>query len=345
MILNLNLGEMSTGELSFGFGYSSASGGFFQAAITEKNFLGKGQRVGLSANFAEDKNEYTFSFIEPAFLDMNLWAGYELSRITRDYRSTSGYKYITNGVAVKAGYSYTDYLSQSWKLGYRQDQITDIIAEASDYIQSLEGSKNVVSLSQTLSYDRRRMVGETGGYIITLGNEYAGFGSDENFLKTDIGFAYGKGIASWLSLNFSLNYGYIQPIADTVGTNYLYYLGGDSLRGFETRGIGSRDARYPYNTAYGGLWVAYGSLQFNFPLGIPKEWGIKGNVFYDFGTIGDSQIVDANLVYSDKIRTSVGFGVSWDSPIGALNFSWSRALTYDEYDLRETFRFSVGKRF
>lgn len=342
MILNLNLGEMSTGEVSFGFGYSSYNGGFLQAAITERNFLGKGQKVSLSANFSSKKNEFSFSFTEPSFLDLDLWSGFEIFHTTRSYQSYSGYDWITRGVAFRAGYSFTEYLSQSWRTTIKQDEITDISSNASSAVKAMKGTKDMITLGQSLTYNRMRAL---GGYTISLHNEYAGFWSDESFLKSDINYMYQKSLFSQVKFGFSLNAGYIVGFDDRISSNYLYYLGGESLRGFESYGIGSRDKRYPSGSAYGGVWVAYGSAQVNFPIFIPKEWGILGNAFVDFGTIGESEIEDPNLVYSSKIRSSIGIGISWNSPIGPLSFSWAKALSYDKYDLRSTFRFSVGRKF
>ena len=54
---------------------------------------------------------------------------------------------------------------------------------------------------------------------------------------------------------------------------------------------------------------------------------------------------DSSIDQKNEIRTSVGIGVDWFTPIGPLNFSLSQALTKAETDITESFRFNIGTSF
>jgi outer membrane protein insertion porin family len=48
---------------------------------------------------------------------------------------------------------------------------------------------------------------------------------------------------------------------------------------------------------------------------------------------------------SASIRSSVGIGLIWDSPLGPIRFDLAKALTKESYDHTQFFRFSAGTKF
>ena len=61
-------------------------------------------------------------------------------------------------------------------------------------------------------------------------------------------------------------------------------------------------------------------------------------MFYDYGMIGQKNINDIK-------RSSVGVGIEWISPIGAINFLFPRALDDKPGDDTSSFEFTMGQRF
>ena len=137
--------------------------------------------------------------------------------------------------------------------------------------------------------------------------------------------------------------GYIAGIGDDVRINDRFFLGGDSLRGFENAGVGPRDL--DSDDSLGGQQLARGSVEVLFPLGLPEEFGIKGAVFSDFGTLTEIDDSGASLVDTGSIRASVGVGVNWVSPFGPIRVDFTQALVKEDHDETEFFRFSFGTRF
>ncbi len=137
-----------------------------------------------------------------------------------------------------------------------------------------------------------------------------------------------------------------------------YFVGGDNLRGFAPAGIGPRDI--VSNDALGGNKYWVGSLSLGVPLGLPKELGITGRVFSDFGTLWGNdqknivltpaQLLTTNGVQpsvfdSPAIRASVGFGFTWASPVGPIRLDLAAPVKKESVDQTQFFRISFGTRF
>ena len=54
---------------------------------------------------------------------------------------------------------------------------------------------------------------------------------------------------------------------------------------------------------------------------------------------------NSSLDEDDNIRSSIGLGVDWFTPIGPLNFSFAQPLSKSSSDITETFRFNLGTTF
>jgi outer membrane protein insertion porin family len=86
---------------------------------------------------------------------------------------------------------------------------------------------------------------------------------------------------------------------------------------------------------------------------MPKEIGIKFAVFADAGSLWNYKsetswaVTGEQLIVGDSpaVRSSVGVGFIWDSPLGPLRFDLAQALTKESYDRTQFFRFSGGTKF
>ena len=45
------------------------------------------------------------------------------------------------------------------------------------------------------------------------------------------------------------------------------------------------------------------------------------------------------------VKSSIGLGLDWFTPIGPLSFSLAQPITKDTKDITETFRFNIGTSF
>lgn len=348
--LDIQVEEQPTGELSGGFGWSNINGFMVDAGITESNFMGRGQVVQLRGSIAEYQKQALFSFTEPYLFGRPLSAGFDVSYTMYDYSSLGGFGYDRDSLTVagRMGWRLTDHWSQTVRLSASFDQNYDI--------QSATGWRdaNLYTLGTYLRYynlDTNFEQNTHTGVVGNIGVAYTGFGGTETYMR------YSADIIGMVKfwddrwqLRSSLEFGALQAIGDSyISRVYRYFLGGESLRGFDIAGVGSRNW---FLTTYslGGLWKLNGSTQLNFPIFIPDEYQIKGFVFFDYGILGKppkeeyTYLGAPNKIDTD-LRTSVGVGIYWNTPMGPMNFSWGWPLKMNEYDEEQRFLLSFETQF
>lgn len=344
-VVNVEVTEQSTGEISIGAGYSTSDGPLADFSIRERNLLGRGQDLRFGATVSGRRQEYDVSFTEPYFLDRDLSAGVDVFRITRDYQDESSFDEKNSGFALRMGYPLAENLRQRLYYQLQHTRIDSVPTTASKYIQDQKGGRLTSLIGQELLYDRRNSrLTPTDGYYIRLVNDFAGLGGNARFLRNRLGAGYYLPLfdESWV-LSTTGEIGYIFGLGKEVALSDRFFIGGDTLRGFNTAGIGPRDLTT--GDALGGQRYARGSVEMSFPVGLPEEFGLKGHAFTDFGTLGKVDINDPNVADKESIRVSVGTGVSWRSPFGPIRLDFAVPIRKETYDKKEIFRFSFGTRF
>ena len=346
-VINVDVTEKSTGELSFGVGWSSSVGALLEVGARERNLLGKGQDLRITASVAQKRTSIDLGFTEPYFLDRQLAAGFDIFNTRTTQKGTYDYDARTYGGALRAGYFYSEYLRHDWRYNLSSVEVRNVDSDASYYIREQEGKTVLSSISHSLTYDRRdNRIEPTRGYYVRYGNEIAGLGGDEKFLRTTLAAGQYFNLADETVFSLSGTAGYLLAYNDDpIGITQRFYLGGDTLRGFDDAGVSPRDSRS--GDPLGGLWNYTGSAELRFPLGVPKELGVRGKVFMDVGSIGGlSEDIDGGDVNnSSSLRMSVGTGVIWTSPMGPINIDLAVPVLKEDYDDKQFFRLNFGSRF
>ncbi len=350
MNLDVKVEEQPTGELSGGLGWSTINGFMVDAGITENNFMGRGQIVQIKGSIAQYQRQALFSFTEPFLFNRELSGGVDVSYTQYKYSSLGGYGYDRDSfmVAGRLGWRLTDHWTQTMRLSATFDQNYDL---------QLGGWRkaNLYTLGTNLRYynlNTNFQQNTHTGLVGNLGVAYTGFGGTNTFMR------YSADITGLLKffddrwqLKSSWEFGYLQSLEsnDYIPRVYRYFLGGESLRGFDVAGVGSRNWFYR-NYSLGGLWRANGSTQLNFPIFIPDEYQIKGFVFADYGILGkpprqEFEYQGRPNIIDEDWRTSVGVGIYWNTPMGPMNFSWGWPLKVNKYDDERRFLLSFATQF
>ncbi len=354
-VLKVRVEEQSTGSINFGVGFSSSAGPIGSVAITERNFLGRGQIVNATVTAAGDTQVYDFSFTEPRFLDRDLAVSLRGFFIQDDRDDESSFEINRAGFEPRVAFPLSDRARLRLDYSISRDDL-QAAPDASPAIQIDDGDRFKSSLAYILTYDARNdRIEPTAGYLGRLEQEFAGLGGDAQFVKTRAsikgwqGFFDGDIVAS-----AELEGGALVSFGDDSQVNDRFFLGGNSLRGFEAEGIGPRDTVNSGRDAVGGNYFAALRLQVSFPIGLPEEFGIFGGAFVDAGTvfgldrtsfpaINQAQAVDIDD--GANIRVSAGGLLFVDSPFGPIELSLGFPLIDEEFDEDELFRLSVGTRF
>jgi outer membrane protein insertion porin family len=112
------------------------------------------------------------------------------------------------------------------------------------------------------------------------------------------------------------------------------------LRGFEGGKIGPVDGK----DHIGGNYAAAVNFETSFPNLLPENTNTDLSFFLDFGNVWGVDY-DNSIDDSNKIRSTIGVGASWLSPIGPMTFTFSQNLSKASTDVTETFNFSLGTTF
>jgi len=350
-VINVKVEEQSTGELSFGVGWSSSLGAMVELGVRERNLLGRGQDLSARVSWAERRTQFNLGFTEPYFLDRPIEAGFDLFATDNDFKDQSSYEMREIGGAIRFGYRYNDEWRHRFKYSLERQEIRDVEADASLYIKEQEGVEWLSMVGHVLTYDDRdsRLV-PTDGVMISLGNDVAGLGGDASFVRTNLNAEAHYPLGDELDWNPDWvvttrgNVGYMLGTGDDVTIRHRYFLGGANLRGFEASGASARDRAT--GDALGGNWMATASLELRMPLGLPEEFGLGGKVFTDWGIAGAPDgVPDSDMDHDVALRGSVGVGVLWKSPLGPVSLELATPIIKEDYDKEELFRVNFGSRF
>ncbi|MEO1206215.1 MAG: outer membrane protein assembly factor BamA [Pseudomonadota bacterium] len=352
VILDVALVEQSTGELSFGAGYSTSEGVIGDISISERNLLGNGQFLRLKLGGSLERLQVDLSFTEPRFLDYNLAAGFDLFHKELDQSDTSGFRSRKTGGTVRLGFPLAESLWGQVRYTISRDDIYDVENDASPAIQDAEGEYWTSSVGGTLKYDQRNHPrNPTRGFYLQTSVDFAGIGGDAQYARLSAeGRAYYP-VAEKVTLVGRAVAGHIEGYGDEdIRILDLYFRGGETVRGFDRSGFGPRDTGSANRDALGGktYWAVTAELRFPIPV-IPEDLGISAAVFADAGSLfGASERAEAlanNLQDDASIRSSVGASVLWNSPVGPLRLDYAHVLSSEDYDDEQSIRFGASTNF
>ncbi len=345
-IVKVDIEEQSTGDVTFGAGFSSANGPIGNIGIRERNLLGRGQDLRLGFTLAGEASELDFSFTEPYFLDRNLAAGVDLYRVTTDREDESSYEEERIGGSLRGGFNITDELRNVVRYTLENRDITDVDSDASLLVRSEEGATMRSGVSNELTYDTRdSRFDPREGFITSLRTEFFGLGGDVTFARATASAGYYYTVFEDYTLSVRGSGGTMTGIGEDTLISDRFFKGGGQPRGFEYGGIGPRDAAT--DDSLGGKHFYTGTVEASFPLSLPFDLDIRGRVFTDIGAAWaiDDNSIPVDVQDSSSPRVTVGTGISWNSPFGPVVVDLGLALVKEDFDETEIFSFSFGTQF
>ncbi|MDF0541030.1 outer membrane protein assembly factor BamA [Sphingobium sp. H39-3-25] len=247
IVLETNVQEKSTGELSLSAGFSSLERFIVSASITQRNFRGKGQELRTSVNYSSYSKSVEVGFTEPYLMDKNIALGGDIFRrdlnsfnyINNNDRNTT-YEQTTTGFQIRAGVPLTEFASLALRYGLNFDDVTlnkatyytdnnnDNILGNSDndscdpllagrYLCDAIGKRTTSSIGYSLIFDDRdNRIRPTRGESITLSQDFAGLGGSVKYVRTRLNASkHWRLFGSGFILTVSGEGGYIHSLENT----------------------------------------------------------------------------------------------------------------------------------
>jgi outer membrane protein insertion porin family len=358
-VIDIEVEEKSTGSLSLGAGFSSSDGLLTQASLTERNLLGKGQKLKIAASLGSKTQNAEIGFTEPYFLGRNLTAGFDIFRTRTEDDEDISFDREILGFGLRVGFAYNDRLRQGLNYKLQSKKVSTSDADLSAFIRLQDETAITSSFGQTLVYDLRdSRVDTKEGYVIRLSNDLAGFGGDNRYLRTELGGAVYYEVANDWVLRLGAETGYVFGVGKDIRIDDRFFVGGDgrrtALRGFAVGGIGPRDA--VSSDPLGGNLFVTGTAELSAPIGTASSFQTKGYLFVDTGTlmiIDDEDITPAadplgkggTIQEDDMLRLAFGIGIGVRTPFGLIRLNYAFPILKADFDETEAFSFRFGTSF
>ena len=363
----IDVSEQPTGSFSLGLGFSSLEQFMFTGNVQKSNFLGLGWTMSAMVNWSALRRQWQLQFFDPYFLDSRWTFSINGFDITRQFQLDE----YQRGGSIELG----RYLDRNDDIrvsaSYRIEDVG--VTSLDPFRQRLLGGdlyRNGLTSSVGASFNidkRNNRIRPFKGWSLTATASMAGgfkvdkdkllslFGGEFNFARVEGNFRlYVPLIKGTNRLVFRLQsrIGFLHALdGRTVPFIHRYRPGGiDSVRGFQwftlgptMRLVGSDDPVRADDTAIvGGTQQWLNNIELEAP--VVAAAGITAVLFFDAGNaFGDPW--EGGMINPLKMRTSIGAGVRWTSPIGPLRFELGVPLKPREGERTSVFDFGIGTFF
>jgi len=368
VVLNVDVEEQQTGDLSFSGGYSTSVGIIGEVSVSERNFLGRGQYVKASVGLGQYLRSGSVSFVEPYLLGNRMSLGLDLffkeilPNPTQSYGSESygaGIKVsapLMDGVISEAHYSLVNQsvLLDPTLMACIPPSASTACPSVAIKQAALNGPQWVSTVGSTLTYSTLdNPKSPRSGVRAELRQDVAAIPGAVDFLRTTGDVRYYHDLGNDVVGVVRAQGGYVTPYGGQTLPLMSSFFGGPQLvRGFAVNGFGPRDVT-PGTTQdnIGGsrYWTTSAELQAPIP-GLPPEIALKTAVFADAGSLwgyrGATSFpsLSQSLTVADsrRVRSSIGSSLIWDSPFGPLRVDYAYPISKASADVTQRLHFGVG---
>ena len=338
-IIDISVEEKPTGEIMAGAGVGT-SGTTTTFGIKENNYLGNGLSLNANLEISEETIKGKFSLRNPNYNNSNKSIYTNIQSLETDRLSDFGYK--TNKSGITIGTNFENYEDLFFGIGINSYyEVIETDSTASTQQQKLKGNYFDNFLSLNFDYDKRNQKFQTTqGFRNYFSSDIPLISETNTLVNTYIVTNYYE----YLNNSVLKSSFYFQNSNSITGENIKLserlYLPSNRLRGFQKGKVGPKDG----DDFIGGNYIASFNISSDLPKVLENSQTTDLKIFLDVANVWGVDY-DSGLDSSDDIKSAVGLGLDWFSPIGPMNFSLSQPLSKGSNDITETFRFNLGTTF
>ncbi|MDP3135497.1 MAG: outer membrane protein assembly factor BamA [Burkholderiaceae bacterium] len=344
--LNVTVVEKPTGSLQLGMGFSTAEKLGLSASIKQENAFGSGNYLGVEVNTSKYNRTIVFNTTDPYFTTDGVSRSFDLyHRTSRPYQDQGGnYELRTTGAGIRFGVPFSEHDTIYFGLSGERTQIkpgTNIPAAFLAYADRFGYSSSAFPLAVGWSRDDRdsALVPTTGRYQ-RFGGDLGAFG-DARYVRAS--YQYQQYIPLNKQFTVALNgeVGWGKGLGGRPFPVFKNFYGGGlgSVRGFDQGTLGPRDVT---GSVIGGSRKLALNAEIIAPFpGAGNDRSLRVFGFFDVGNIyGENE-----KVVMKELRSSVGVGLSWISPIGPLRLAIANPVRKFPGDRIQRLQFQIGTSF
>ena len=337
-IIDINVDEKPTGEISAGAGIGT-NGGSFGIAISENNWMGEGKRLKFELEIDQESFAGDIQYSDPNYNFLGNKISYNLFNRNND-KPDQGFENTLVGFGINTSFEQykNTYLNLGVSASYDDLQT---LSSASTALKKQSGEFTELAGSYGFSYDtRNRTFMPTDGAITSFKQSFPFF-ADKRSISNTLSSSIYKTITEDIIGASKFYFSAINGLADEdVRISKRSFLSTKRLRGFEKGKIGPKDGK----DHVGGNFASAINFEANLPNILPEDTNTDVSVFLDFGNVWGVDY-DSSIDDSNKLRSSTGLALNWSSPLGPMTFILSQDLTKADTDETESFNFNLGTTF
>ena len=348
--VNFNVSERPTGNLTAGLGYSDTQGALVNLSVTQENFVGTGNRVGLALDQSKVNTKASLNYTNPYYTEDGVSRGFGVYYQEIDTSSTTISNYLTEkrGVSVSYGIPLNENDRAVFQLGYDNTKLyVDNAVTSQEILDFVSINGNVYdeySITTSWIHDQRnRRILPTKGNYTRASLETTVPGSDLEYYKLNFRhsqyFPFGEIVTLMLKGNLGYGQGY-GDLNDLPPFNHYYAGGSSSVRGYDASSLGPRDDAT--NSPIGGNKKVVANAELILPNPFADKTGsTRISAFFDIGNVFS---IEQNVEFKE-LRQSAGLSFLWLAPVGAMRFSYAIPLNEEVGDSVQKFQFTLGSPF
>jgi outer membrane protein insertion porin family len=347
--LTINVVDKPTGSLTLGAGFSSADGLGLSFGIKQDNAFGSGNSLGMQVNTSRLNRVLAFNTVDPYFTADGVSRSFDIYyRTSSPYQDQSYYQVKTSGGSVRFGVPFTASDTVYFGAGFEKTQIVPGTLLPFSYMRYIDqygyDSWGLPLIAAWSRDSRDSAMAPNSGRYMRANAEWSVAGQVRYMRAT---YQQQEFIPLSKQFTIALN-GEVDLGAVTGDRTYpvfkTFYGGGlGSVRGFEQGTLGPKDAT---GIALGGTGrtIFNAELQAPFP-GSGNDRTLRMYAFFDAGSVSGPDGGLAINADANSLRSSVGIGVSWLSPMGPLRLAFAKPIRKFESDKIQSMQFQIGSTF
>ena len=344
--LTINVKERPTGSLTIGAGYSSNEGLGLTMGISQQNAFGTGHSLGIQLNTSNINRVIVLNTTDPYFTQDGVSRTFDLyHRVTRPYTEQDSYQVETSGTSLRFGVPFSERDTVYFGAGFERTTIvpgTYLPANYVDYVNKFGYTSDAVPLTLGWARDNRdsAMVPTRGNFQRLSGEVSAG--GEVRYVRATYQYQHYIPLTKQYTFAFNTDIGLGKGIQRRPYPLFKNFHGGGlgSVRGFQGGSLGPRDP--VTGLSYGGAKKLNLNLELQAPFpGVGNDRSLRMYAFLDTGNVYGEN----DHIHFDEFRASVGYGISWISPVGPLRLAYAVPVRQFDGDRIQTIQFQIGTSF
>jgi outer membrane protein insertion porin family len=345
--LTVNVVEKPTGSISLGAGFSSTEKVALSFGVRQENAFGSGNYLATEINTSKYNRTIVISTTDPYFTPAGISRTIDVfHRTTRPYLGDlNAYSLVSSGAGARFGVPFSEIDTVYFGVNLEQTSIRPGNNLPNAYVEYMQQfGYTSTSLPFTVGWardGRDSALVPTQGILQRFNSDLSASG-DARYVRTNYQIQQYTPLTKKYTLALNADLGWGQGLSNRPYPLFKnYFVGGlGSVRGFQQSTLGPSDST---NSLYLGgpkKIVLNAELMAPFP-GAGNDRTLRLFAFTDVGrAFGENEKIKLG-----ELRSSIGVGLSWISPMGPLRFSYALPMRRQVADKIQRLQFQIGTSF